>query len=84
VLHPLLRLGYFFVAAPVTAICGGLLDGPWARPRSTVTAASAARSVVPRQSSSCQGRALEEGKGGSTTAAGGGGLDAAQGDDGED
>ena len=64
VLHPLRRLGYFFVAAPVTAICGGLLDGPWARPRSTVTAASAARSVVPRQSSSCQGRALEEGKGG--------------------
>jgi len=25
-----LRLGYFFVAAPVTAACAGLLDGPWA------------------------------------------------------
>ncbi|RLM55510.1 hypothetical protein C2845_PM10G18760 [Panicum miliaceum] len=25
-----LRLGYLFVAAPVTALCAGLLDGPWA------------------------------------------------------
>ncbi|CAN6177154.1 unnamed protein product [Urochloa humidicola] len=24
------RLGYFFVAAPVMALCAGLLDGPWA------------------------------------------------------
>jgi hypothetical protein len=25
-----LWLGYFFVVAPVTAVCAGLLDGPWA------------------------------------------------------
>ncbi|KAG2607903.1 hypothetical protein PVAP13_4NG296800 [Panicum virgatum] len=30
VLHASPWLGYFFVAAPVTAVCAGLLDGPWA------------------------------------------------------